>query len=204
MTTEPPPIQEKTTEPSGLFPQTWIRWFQGVKSEFNILLEELNSRQDIKYYWFDYNDTATASTRISHTGGATNTYLTNNGAGAFSNSYNPNGFDDVWDVSNNQFDFSSLKIGDTVSIRIDIVVGLSVNNQTSDIVFDMAIGSGSDYQLQIDHFYFKQLGDQNVTVQIDLYIGNAATNNFPAKLKFLSDDDADIQVNGWFVTVTSI
>lgn len=30
MTIKPPPIQEPTTNPLGLFPQVWIRWFQDL------------------------------------------------------------------------------------------------------------------------------------------------------------------------------
>ena len=35
MTIDPPPIQEPSAESTGLFPQTWIRWFDAVTSQVN-------------------------------------------------------------------------------------------------------------------------------------------------------------------------
>ena len=28
---DPPPIQEKTADQTGLFPQTWVRWFESIR-----------------------------------------------------------------------------------------------------------------------------------------------------------------------------
>lgn len=33
MALNPPPIQEKTTDKNGLFPQVWIRWFSKLYTE---------------------------------------------------------------------------------------------------------------------------------------------------------------------------
>ena len=71
-------------------------------------------------YWFDANDTVTATTPISHTGGAANTYLTNDAVGGNTTSYNPNAKDTLWKPATNKFDFTSLKIGDVVNFRLDI------------------------------------------------------------------------------------
>lgn len=185
-----PPVQEKTTDAkTGFFPQVWIRWFNDL-SRF------------IRNYtsWYDYNNAGSAQ---SHTGGGT-TYLTNDGAGAFSNSYNLGGFGDIWDATNNQFDFSELVLGDIVFIRVDTVVETSANNQEFDFILDMAIGSGIDYSLNMRHSYHKAIKDYPFTFVYEIYMGNTETINFPAKIRFASDDDAIITVNGWYARVTRL
>ncbi len=37
MESRPPPIQEKTANMLGLFPQTWIKWFQHIYDKLNEL-----------------------------------------------------------------------------------------------------------------------------------------------------------------------
>ena len=37
MSLEPAPIQEKTTEDSGLFPQVWMRWFDRIIQEIYLI-----------------------------------------------------------------------------------------------------------------------------------------------------------------------
>lgn len=189
MAIKPPPIQEKVFDALSLFPQRWIIWLNALK-------EFINS----SVYWFDYNNTLSP---ISHIGGGT-TYLTNNGAGSFTTSYNATNLPDVWDVTNNEFDFSSLAIGDVVTIRTDLLVSTLVNNQEFKIVYDMAIGSGSDYSLNATDRYFKTIGTYNITSVFTFYIGNEITKNYPAKIRFDSVDNATITVNGWFVKIDRV
>ena len=155
-------------------------------------------------YWFDANDLTTATTAISHTGGATTTYLTNDAAGSFTNEYNPDSKDNIWDDSTNQFDFSSLKIGDVVEFRGDIEVDTSAVNQEFDILMSLGEG-GSPYDLNISHSYYKSVATGNkVTFVFRIYMGDTNTLNNPARFRFESTDDADIKVNGWFSTVTVV
>lgn len=186
MAIKPPPIQEKVYDALNLFPQRWVIWFNALKDFINSSV-----------YWFDYNNTLPA---ISHTGGGT-TYLTNDGAGAYSTYYNPVGLPDVWDSAAGEFDFSSLAIGDVVTIRTDLVVATAVNNQEFKIIYDMAIGSGSDYSLNSADRYFKSINSYNITNVFSFYIGNEITKNYPAKIRFSSSDNATITVNGWFVKI---
>lgn len=195
-----PPYDDRTRQ----IPFSWLNWFSDLVEQFNALLSDFNATQDVKIYWFDYADTATAITPISHTGGATNTYLTNNGLGSNSTSYNPDSNDNVWDASAGEFDFSSLKIGDVVSFRVDCVPDLDTTNQNFYLVMDLAIGSGSEYSISLQHYHFKLATEHHVVTMSEIYIGNAATRDYPAKFRFVSADDADIEVNGWFVKITSV
>ena len=187
MTVQPPPIQEPVQNELGRFTNIWVRWLNSLKLSV-----------DSRVVWFDYNDTATSVTPISHTGGATNTYLTNDGLGAFSNSYNLVGYADIWDASSGEFDFTGLKMGDAVVFRVDLVIETSVNNQEFDVVLDLGIGSGDDYTLNCIRQQFKSQEEYQITFMYEIYMGNDYTINFPAKLRFESAQNANITVNGWY------
>lgn len=193
MAVNPPPIQEKTSDDRGFFPQVWARWFNDLWVKYNN-----------RILWFDDNDLTTQAVPISHSGGATDTYLTNDSSGAYTNQYNPGGYPRIWDSSNNQFDFSHLKIGDVITFRVDLSLTTSANNQEFDIVMDLAIGGAAPYTL---HFYtgeYKNLGTYGATFYNEIYIGNTDTLNYPAKFRFESVDNASIKVNGWFTKVITV
>jgi hypothetical protein len=157
-----------------------------------------------KTYWFDANDTATTSSPISHGAGATGTYLTNNALGSFTNSYNPNAKDALWDPSTNKFNFTSLKIGDTVLFRVDIKL-TNAAAQEVDLFMSIAEGSAAPYEKNINHQYFKTASTlANDTAVFINYIGDANTRTGGARFRFASPQAATIVVNGWFYQVTSV
>ena len=157
-----------------------------------------------KTYWFDDNDTATATTPIAHTGGATGTYLTNNGIGAFSNAYNPDAKDRLWDASSNSFDFSSLKIGDTIEFRGDITIDTISANQEVEILMSLGEGVGP-YELNVlrNQYRFVSSGNK-ITFMFRIYMGDNATRTGAARFRFASDNSASIVVNGWFYQIVEV
>jgi hypothetical protein len=158
-----------------------------------------------KTYWFDANDTATTATPITHTGGATTTYLTNNALGSFTNSYNPDTKDALWNPSTNKFDFTSLKIGDTIEMRSDIEVDTSAANQELDLLISIAEGTASPYELNITHSYYKSISTGNkITFLFRVYIGDEVTRTGGARFRFSSANNATIKVNGWFYQITAV
>ena len=158
-----------------------------------------------KTYWFDANDTATTATAISHTGGATTTYLTNNALGSFTNSYNPDTKDALWNPSTNKFDFTSLKTGDTIEIRGDIEVDTSSANQEIDIQFSLAEGTAGPYELNIGRGYYKTISTGNkVTFLFRIYMGDENTRTGGARFRLSSANNATIKVNGWFYQITEV
>jgi hypothetical protein len=157
-----------------------------------------------KTYWFDANDTATTATPITHGAGATNTYLTNNALGSFTNSYNPNSKDALWNPSTNKFDFTSLKIGDTVLFRVDIKLS-NAAAQEVDLFMSIAEGSAGPYEKNMNHAYYKTASTlANDTVIFVIYIGDENTRTGGARFRFASVTAATIVVNGWFYQVTSV
>jgi hypothetical protein len=157
-----------------------------------------------KTYWFDANDTATTATPITHTAGATNTYLTNNALGSFTNSYNPDSKDALWNPSTNKFDFTSLKIGDTVYFRVDI--GLTnAAAQEIDLLISLAEGSAGPYEKNMGHRYFKTASTLgNDMEQFEIYIGDENTRTGGARFRFASAAAATIVVGGWYYRVTEV
>ena len=156
-----------------------------------------------KTYWFDANDTATATTPISHTGGATGTYLTNNAVGSSTTSYNPDSKAALWTPATNKFDFTSLKIGDTIIFRIDLTIA---NAAAQGVNLLMSLGEGeAPYELPVVHNYYKTAATATSFGAIfKIYIGDAATRDGGARFRFASAVAASIKVNGWFYKVTEV
>ena len=152
----------------------------------------------------DYNDLATATTPLSHTGGV-DTYLTNDAAGANTakNWINP-GITDVWDDVADEFDWSELAVGDTVDIRFDIDVTTTAANQEIDIDLEMASGDAIQFDLHFLRDSFKTAGTYKIGAVAMIYIGSATVQTTPAKFKLSSASNASIQVNGWFCRVVKV
>jgi hypothetical protein len=157
-----------------------------------------------KTYWFDANDAATSSTPITHGAGSTTTFLTNDGAGSSTTSYNPDSKAALWNTATNKFDFSSLKIGDTVEFRIDIKIA-NAAAQEINIVMDIGEGDAGAYSLNVNHTYFKtaSAGDQ-ITAMFRIYMGDEVTRANTARFRLTSIAATTIVVNGWFYQITSV
>jgi hypothetical protein len=170
---------------------------------------KLNATKDLaenctQTYWFDANDAATSTTPITHGAGSTTTFLTNDGAGPSTNGYNPNSKAALWNTSTNKFDFTSLKIGDTVEFRIDIEIA-NAAAQEINLVIDLAEGVAAAYSLNVNHSYFKTAssGDQ-ITAMFRVYMGDETTRANPARFRLTSIAATTIVVNGWFYQITSV
>ena len=148
----------------------------------------------------DYNDSTTSGTPITLTPASTFVDLTNDGAGAFTNTtYKLQGLIDHWNTSTNRFDFTDLELGDTIDIRIDVTVSTAAANSEVELAIELGLG-GSPYTLSIDKRTFNNAGAQNITRWYSIYIGDTNTLNNPAKLKMSSDNAADtVVVNGWYI-----
>jgi hypothetical protein len=155
-------------------------------------------------YWFDASDSATSTTPITHGAGATGTYLTNDGLGADTNAYNPDSKSVLWNTSTNKFDFTSLKIGDTVEFRVDINLA-NAAAQEVDLFMSLAEGSAAPYELNMNHSYYKTASSSaNNTVLFRIYIGNEITRTGGARFRFDSIAASTIVVNGWFYQITQV
>jgi hypothetical protein len=151
--------------------------------------------------WTDYNDLATTSTPIPLSVAGTFYPLTNDGAGANSdNTFKIPSHGEIWDTTADEFDFSSLKVGDTVAIRVDYSVTTSGVNRDIETEIQLAIGSAGPYSLNMGFRSYKASGTYPIVIEFGFYIGDTNTLNFPGKVAVRSDNTGDtVVVNGWYI-----
>jgi hypothetical protein len=158
-----------------------------------------------KTYWFYPADTATAITPITHSANAADTFLTNNALATRTDSYNPDSKANLWNPATNRFDFTSLKIGDIVELRVDILVD-NAAAQEINLVMDLAEGTADPYTLNVTHAYYKTAATGvTITAMFRFYIGtNTNTRDGSARIRLTSLDAASVVVEGWLIQVTSV
>ena len=168
---------------------------------------KLNATKDLaealgnSTYWFVTGSTASA---IAHTGGATNTFLTSNGLGSESASYNPTSKAALWNPSTNKFDFTSLKIGDTIHFTGRVEFD-NLAAQEVDISISAAEGTASAHEHTINHTYYKTANTgSGLTFNTAFVIRNADEKNGGARFRFASVQAASITVISWTAIITSV
>ena len=154
--------------------------------------------------FYDYNDLATTASPITVTT-ATHTLLTNDGAGALTNkTYKPTGDTDVWDVSINSFDWSELKLGDMIDLRLDF--DLITTSTNTEIEVDLHLGTGAGaYKIPfISELKFKAKGTYKVNRFNGIYLGDANTLDNGGQFKIMADKNCTVVVNGWYCKIIKI
>lgn len=154
-----------------------------------------------KTYWFYTENTLPA---ITHTAGATNTYLTNNALGAGTTQYNPDTNDAIWNPSTGKFDFTSLKIGDVVNITGRLLFD-NAAAQEVDMFISAAEGTATPHEHQINHSYYKTAATgTGLTFAFPFLIKNADHKNGGARFRFASIAASSITVDSWSIVVTEV
>lgn len=196
-------IDDGTTQTT---PTTPTELFNAMKTVFrNGGSTPLSTEQlaDLAFTGFaDYNDLATTATPLNITVAGNPTLLTNDGVGGFTNkTYLPNGVTDVWDSTLNTFDWSELKLGDRVDIRLDIdLITTSVNTEINvDLYFGTGVGA---YKIPfISGADFKNTGTHKLNRFNSIYMGDTNTLNNGGQFKITTDKDCTVVVNGWYCSV---
>ena len=148
----------------------------------------------------DYNDLATATTAISLTG-VTPVYLTNDAAGPFTNeAYLPDGVTSIWDEVAGEFDFTQLKLGDMIDLRVAIQVTTTAPNQEIYLDLELGIG-GSAYTIPFIDVVEKAAEPHEISIFNGVYMGDTNTLNNPAKFKVSSAEDLTVVVYGWYCKI---
>lgn len=159
------------------------------------------STSDIFHGGFvDYNDSGTP---IVVTAASSPVIITNDGAGAFTNkTYLPVGITDVWDVSSNRFDWTDLKLGDMIDIRLDInLVTSSVNTEIS-VNLMLAEGTNGEYNIPfLTNTNFKDVTTHNINRFNGIYMGDENSLLNQAVFKISADKNCSIIVNGWYCKI---
>ena len=152
-------------------------------------------------FW-DYNDTATSTTPIALTAANTEYQLTNNGAGVYTNTaYALPGITNIYNTATNYFNFSSLKLGDTVDIRVEFEVTTGSASNEIGLLMELGIGT-TPYKLVVDRQYFKSASTNKVVANAHIYIGNNDTKDGLARFLIKNDSTgATVKVAGWYIRV---
>jgi len=152
--------------------------------------------------YFDHNDLATQTTPITLSSGV-NAKLTNDTLGVFTDlTQAPYGVSNIWNSTTNQFDFSSLDIGDTLDLRVDALITTTGTNKTYKIFLKLGIGSPSEYTTLVGSGEFKvAVTNENIVKSLGFYLGSEDIKNYPAELYVLVDTTGSIKVNGWYTRI---
>ena len=152
-----------------------------------------------KTYWFVDRSNASA---ITHVGGATDTYLTNNANATVS--YNPDGEAPIWDATTNSFNLSNNKIGDVVHFSAKCTFN-NLAAQEIDMFISAAEGTGTAHEHQINHAYYKTAAtNTGFTFNYMMTIENADEIDGGARFRFASVQAASITVENFTTVITSV
>ena len=147
--------------------------------------------------FIDYNDSATIVTPINI--GTTYTNITNDGLGNDTQKeYAPKGVSDVYDVINNRFDFSDLKLGDMIHYRLNLTVTTTTANQ--ELFFTTLLGLDNppivSYSSTNKYFQFKTSGTYPITIDSYFDMGNESTLNSFGNFYIKSNNSATLINHG--------
>jgi hypothetical protein len=150
-------------------------------------------------YWFVTRSNAAA---ISHTGGATGTYLTNNANTVVS--YNPDSKTALWNSSTNKFDLSNNKIGDVIHFTAKVTFD-NLAAQEVDMFISVAEGEATAHEHQINHAYYKTAATgTGLTFTYHMVIEDADERDGGVRFRFASVQAASLTVDNFTVIVTSV
>ena len=161
----------------------------------------IKAREDSVFGLVDINDGGSGEDILVSQNSAT--ALINDGLGAFTDfSHAPTAIaelENIWNSTTNSFDFSKLPIGSSVTIRVDIEVTTTANNQTVEVYGLFGINSVSPYEINFSELTFKSTGTYKMVSNNLIYIGNTLTKTNPAKVIVLTDANATVKVNGFLL-----
>jgi hypothetical protein len=153
---------------------------------------------------FDVNDLGTIASPISIPGTGAFTKLTNDGLGPqTTNAHAPRGITELWDVDNNQWDFSQLNMGDVVDIRLDIAITtVSPNTQ---LLLRMEAGLGVfAFPIGWDSKFYGSADPYPLVRSSFVAMQTTPMLTGKAEFQLAADKDCTVVVKGWHYIVRRI
>jgi hypothetical protein len=154
--------------------------------------------------WSNYGDVATATTPITLTPTATFVDMTDDGASAQTDTtFDLPEVGNLWNVGTSSFDFSDLKIGDTVDIRIDLDITTTGANHEIEVQLDMDTAPiDINFPLLLIRQNFKTAVTAAKLIRFySLFIGSAGVRDGVHKIQVRSDTGTTdtVRVHGWYI-----
>lgn len=150
--------------------------------------------------WWNYDDSATATTPILLLNSGVRYNLTNDTLG--SNNITTYGLPGVglWNPSTNKLDFSNLEVGDMVDIRVDIVVTNTTANNDFLLEMQLAEGDPIAFYLPLDRVAYRSSGTYQWAVNSSIFIGSEQVRANPGGFTLTTDNGgSSVVVNGWYI-----
>ena len=113
----------------------------------------------------------------------------------------PTGVTDIWNPITGEFDFSELKNGDMIDIRLEMkIITASANTE---IEIDLFLGDGAGaYQVPFAvKQNFKSTGTHTINRFNGIYIGDDNTRLNGGKFKIDTDTNCTFTVVGWYCKI---
>jgi len=151
---------------------------------------------------FHYNDLATHTTPLVVLPSVPKK-LTNDTLGiGTEKDFAPYGVADVWETTDNAFTFSPLDLGDQAQIRFDFLLSSTSPSQKFTLYIKFGVGSPSEYDMLVSSWVEKDVITYGQIIrELSFSIDNEDWLFNPAEIYILSDDDASVKVNGWYVPI---
>jgi hypothetical protein len=161
-------------------------------------------KKPVKVGLYNYGDTATTTVPIALTVAGTLYDLTNDTVGASTNlSYALADAPSIWNSTTNRFDFSTLTLGDSVDIQVDLSYVTTGANTAVTVLLEVATGTGSVFTIPIiNGMNIKTAGTNQISGRVSLGIVNDTIRLNPSRIRAKADaTGSTVIVNNWNVRV---
>jgi hypothetical protein len=157
--------------------------------------------------WANYSDLATQTTPITVLMNAAPVKVPNDALGSLTDeTYLPIAVSRLYNTVTQQFDFTDMSVGDMVTIGFDLEGDTTWNTQFVDITFVSAIGTASELSTSLARGTEKSSNAPNprVTRTVKFAALDANFINAPAELRISSDNNVDLTVHSFFISLELI
>ncbi|MHC5091749.1 MAG: hypothetical protein ACYSOJ_09025 [Planctomycetota bacterium] len=120
------------------------------------------------------------------------------------NQFLPFGVTSVWNSQTSQFDFSELKVGDMVDIRVDGSLTNSGINETFVLNLVSGIGTSKEFSLPMASGVRFFSGTSLISRYNGIFIGSPEVRDNPAELRIISSSTASGYLIDIYVKVLSV
>lgn len=193
MRLDPPPIQQRIA--NVLLPQTWILWFQSIRTSLNSIFSDTESLKD-RMGWAFYDDsTYTSSNKLRANNAKVQVTIDEAGSSNITD-YLPEG---VTFFANDKI--TPENIGDTYGVRFDFIAEASSPNDKFDIVVDIGGSNPEIYRQTVELLKASGVAEK-FGITINLFSLNTfVTNGGEIYLDTsVSGDDVSFYNLGLFIT----
>lgn len=175
-----------------------------VRNKINEIISAINRPDLASFGYATYSDSVSEAAPVAASAGELTEILID-GLGQYTEEQNlPNGISSLFSLSTKRIDLSSLKVGDTVSIRYTADVTSGINNQTFYLYLLLGDGTASEFIIPIGSPV--ELKDSTkefpMSFYTEIYIGSTEVLQNAVKLLVTTDNAYTVRNRGLFIKTT--